>query len=437
MIREDIIMINESEKIELKEILVDEVKKEIVAFANSEGGKIYIGIKDDGTVVGLDNPEEISLQATNMIRDAIKPDVTMFAKCSIASMDDKEILVIDVEQGTNKPYYIARNGMKPSGVFLRQGVSSAPASEDAIRQMIKETDGDIFENMRSMNQELTFGYAKKIFEEKNLEFTEMQYQTLGIVNQNLEYTNLGLLLSDQCPYSIKCAVFADEDSYDFQDRNEFSGSVLKQLNDTFEFIKIHNRLKSTFEGLYRIDQNDFPEGAVREALLNCIVHRDYAYSASTQVRIYPNKLEFVSVGGLLKGISLEDVLAGLSICRNKKLADLFFRLKLIESYGTGLGKIENAYKTNFEKPSIVANNNSFKIELPALTQNIIAESDNTSDYENKIIMYANKHGMFSRVEMEKLLNLSQATVNRILKAMVIEGKLKKEGNGKNTRYKLI
>ncbi len=151
----------ESETVELKAIVVEDIKKEIIAFANCEGGKLYIGVQDDGTVSGLDNPDETSLQISNMVRDAIKPDLTMFLHYETVTVDGKKIVAVDIQQGTERPYYIAQKGLRPEGVYVRQGYSSVPATNTAIRRMIKETDGDHFEEMRSLEQNLTFESAKK------------------------------------------------------------------------------------------------------------------------------------------------------------------------------------------------------------------------------------------------------------------------------------
>lgn len=151
-----VMLFQESETVELKEIVVDDIKKEVIAFANCDGGKLYIGVRDDGTVVGLDDPDGISLQISNMVRDAIKPDVTMFLHYRTIKEDGKEVVAVDIQRGTDRPYYLAKKGMRSEGVYVRQGYSSVPATDTAICRMIKETDGDRFEAMRCLNQELTF-----------------------------------------------------------------------------------------------------------------------------------------------------------------------------------------------------------------------------------------------------------------------------------------
>lgn len=153
-------LFRESETVELKEIVVDDIKKEIIAFANCDSGKLYVGVRDDGTVAGLDNPDKATLQINNMVRDAIKPDVTMFLRYETLEENGKQIVAVDIQRGTQRPYYIARKGLRSEGVYVRQGYSSVPATDTIIRRMIKETDGDRFEAMRCLNQELTFEAAE-------------------------------------------------------------------------------------------------------------------------------------------------------------------------------------------------------------------------------------------------------------------------------------
>lgn len=285
----------ESETVERKAIVVEDIKKEIIAFANCKGGKLYIGVQDDGTVSGLDNPDETSLQISNMVRDAIKPDLTMFLHYETVTVDGKKIVTVDIQQGTERPYYIAKKGLRPEGVYVRQGYSSVPATNTAIRRMIKETDGDHFEEMRSLEQNLTFESAKKVFAERNVKFGLTQMKTLGMVTQDGVYTNLGLLLSDQCVHTIKAAVFQGRTQSEFKDRREFSGSLFRQMDEAYDFIDFRNQTHSTFDKLYRIDRRDYPETAVREALLNLLVHREYSFRSSTFISLYADRLEFTSI----------------------------------------------------------------------------------------------------------------------------------------------
>ncbi len=431
----------ESETVELKSVVVDDIKKEIIAFANCEGGKLYIGVQDDGTVVGLDDPDGAALQVSNMVRDAIKPDLTMFLHYKTLNENGKQIVAVDVQQGTERPYYIAKKGMRPEGVFVRQGYSSVPATNTAIRRMIKETDGDYFEEMRSLEQDLTFEAAEKEFSERNILFGETQMKTLGIMTHDGVYTNLGLLLSDQCVHTIKAVVFQGTTQNEFRDRKEFSGSLFRQMDEVYDYIDFRNQIHSSFQKLRRIDQRDYPETAVREALLNLLVHREYSFRASTFISIYTDRIEFTSIGGLVSGVTLKDVMMGISVCRNVKLANVFYRLELIEAYGTGMLKIMEAYAGTGKEPKIETSDNAFKIILPNL--NVHAEQEKPdaappkySVEEDAVIVLAKEQGIFTRKDVEKALGISQTTCGRLLKQMIGKGQIVQEGRSRNTHYRL-
>lgn len=447
-------LFRESETVELKEIVVDEIKKEIIAFANCNGGRLYIGVRDNGEVVGLDDPDRVSLQVSNMVRDAIKPDVTMFLHYETIEEAGKKIVVVDIQRGTDRPYYLAKKGMRPEGVYVRQGYSSVPATDTAIRRMIKETDGDRFEAMRSLNQELTFEAVKKEFELRKVEFGPQQMRTLKLIDQDNLYSNLALLLSDQCVHTIKAAVFQGKDQTIFKDRREFSGSLMKQMNEVYDFIDFRNQTRATIEKLRRIDVRDYPEIAVRESLLNLLVHRDYSFSASAFIRIYEDRIELVSIGGLMPGIELEDIMEGISVCRNQDLANVFYRLHLIEAYGTGMEKIMKAYEGMKEKPEIQTTKNTFKIILPNVNAKYMLENSSVwttktdansimeteaslSEAEEKILEYVREHGVITKNDVISLLEVSASTASRTLRKMVKNNLLKQNGKARSTNYTII
>ena len=428
----------ESETVELKRIVVDDIKKEIVAFANCDGGKLYIGIEDDGTVIGLDDADQTALQISNMIRDAIKPDLTIFVHYETIEVDHRQILMVDIQRGTGRPYYIARKGLRPEGVYVRQGYSAVPASDAAIRQMIRDTDGERFEEMRSLKQDLTFESTKNAFKQRGVDFGPQQMQTLKFLSCEGIYTNLGLLMSDQCIHTIKTAVFQGVDQTVFKDRHEFTGSLLHQLSEVYEYIDKYNQIHATFQGLLRVDTRDYPETALREALLNVLVHRDYAFSASALISIYDDRIEFVSIGGLMPGIELDDILLGLSVCRNQNLANVFYRLRLIEAYGTGIRKIMTAYEKSDRKPAIETTANAFKITLPNINaaheKSRGTEPAELSRDEMLILDYAKQNGYLTRRDVEQLLGTSASSSVRILRRMVENGILIQVGKGRAVRY---
>ena len=428
----------ESEVVELKAEVVGDICKEVIAFANTKGGTLYIGVSNDGSVEGVKNADQVILQLNNMIRDSIKPDVTMFVGYKTQHVGDKDIIAVTIQKGTDRPYYLGSKGLKPSGVYVRNGTSSDPATDTAIRRMIKETDGDSFESMRSLEQNLSFEAAKKQFEKQNIPFDTAKMQTLGMISADGIYSNVALLLSDQCPSTIKAATFSGEDKGSFQDRREFGGSLFQQMEELYSYLDMRNQTKATFDGLYRIDTRDYPEDALREALLNSLIHRDYSFRASTLVSVYADRIEFVSVGGLPSGIELDDIMLGLSVCRNPKLAAIFYRLQLIEAYGTGMPKIMNAYTETELKPKIEVSSNAFKITLPnrnAGTNHTQTPVGTLKSEEKRILDFIGSNGHIVRSDVDQLLDVSQATANRILKRMVAEGLIYQDGNGRKTKYR--
>lgn len=427
-------MLYENENTEFKSALTGDIYKEVIAFANNGGGVIYIGVDDNGNETGVADVDETYTRLTNGIRDAISPDVTVFCKYSL---NENNVIKIEISEGARKPYYLKSKGIKPSGVYVRQGASSVPASEDQIRLMIKMSDGDSFEGIRSLNQELTFVSAKQAFEKYGVAFSENKYRVLGITTDSNDlYTNLGLLLSDQCKHSIKAAVFADEDNTSFLDSKEFTGSILRQLDDAYSYLMLNNRNNAEFKGLERVEHYSYPQEALREALLNALVHRDYAFSGSIIININESQIEFISLGGLLPGLSAEDIQNGISQPRNPKLAEVFHRLRLIESYGTGIRRIFTLYRDCEKKPEIIVTPNTFKLILP--NQNYFStdksEEKALNDQQRTILQYIERNGAITEETVQKLLGVKRTRAYVILKEMRDSSLIKVQGRGQNKKY---
>lgn len=429
---------DESETIEFKEIYTSGIRKEIVALANTKGGIIYIGVSDRGEIVGIDNADFVMQQLSNTLRDSIRPDISMFTNIELLQEEDKTLLKITVNQGTRKPYYLSDKGIKPSGVYIRSSTTSAPATEDSIRMMIKTTDGDSFEKNRSMVQELTFNSLSEELEKRSLEFTEVQMENLGIMTLDKIYTNMGLLVSDQCSHSIKFAIFQGIDKSVFKDRKEFTGSLFEQLTDAYKLIDFYNGTKANFHDLMRTDERDYPEDAIREALLNAIVHRDYSFSGSTLINIYLDRLEIISLGGLVSGLSLEAVMMGASQSRNERLAALFYRLKLIEAYGTGISKIISSYKKTGIEPIFENVEGAFRVILPNVnTSTNVINIDNLDVEDERFLPILNifrQQKEFTRKDVEDVMGIGTTHAINTIKEMIDKNLIEKIGKGKKTRY---
>lgn len=418
-------MNSENERIEYKREYVDDIAKEVIAFANTDGGEIYVGVNDDGTPEPLADTDDTYTRITNCVRDSIVPDVTIFTKYTL----NDGVIKVNVSEGSSKPYYLKSKGLKPSGVYIRQGASSVQASPEQIRQMIKLSDRDSFEELRSLDQDLTFKSSAAAFEKHNIPFSEEKYKSLGIVNINDElFTNLGLIVSDQCSHTIKAAVFADDDNTGFIDHREFGGSVFSQIESAFEYIMLNNKTKSFFSGIDRIDKTDYPEEAIREALLNAVVHRDYGFSGSIIVNINSKCIDIISIGGLVPGLAEEDIMNGISQPRNRNLAEMFHRLKYIESYGTGIRKILSLYSDSSVKPTITVTPNSFRITLPNRNSGNVVKAAFPKQYQ-AVIDYLNEHDSMTEDELQELLNIKRTRAYNLYKKMEAEGYIKVSGRG--------
>ena len=424
--------ISESAIIEFKREFTSDINKVVIAFANTGGGILYIGVDNDGNVVELANADAEMLKISNSIRDTIKPDVTMFVDYQYEIINGKTVIKVIVQKGTSCPYYIASKGLRPEGVFVRQGASTVPATETAILRMIRETDGEKYEDVRSLNQELTFFEAAKEFKTRKISFGASQQKTLGITNSNGIYTNLGLLLSDQCVHTIKLAIFEGTAKAVFKDRREFTGSLLKQLTEVYDYIDRYNRNRSEINKLHRIDKRDYPPETVREALLNALVHRDYSFRDSTLVSIFDDRIEFISIGGLVRGITYDDMMLGISVARNEKLVKIFYRLTLIEAYGIGIPSIIRSYEDYAVKPQIEVTDNAFKITLPNVNE--IKLKALLNENERTVLVLFENNDSIVRKDIEVALSVSQPMAVRLLKGLVDKGEIRAVGSGKNTRY---
>lgn len=424
----------ESAAVEFKREYINDLYKEVIAFVNTSGGTIYVGINDDGSVCGIDNINDAQIKCTDNIKDNIKPDVMAFVDIKPIVIEGKNVLQITVNKGSMAPYYAQSKGIRPEGVYVRRGTASTPATQTEILNMIKDVSV-AYEDARSLEQNLTFIEAGRQFENAGLPFGEMQQRSLGVIGRDGCYTNLAYLLSDQCGYKIKFAVFDGQTKEVFKDRHEFTGSLFRQIDDVTRIIDSNNRLSSPkINGVRREDYRDYPVEAIREALLNAVVHRDYAMNGDTLISMFSDRIEFISLGGLVRGVEIADVMMGVSYLRNRKLADIFYRLHLIEAYGTGIAKIKKSYEGQRKQPVFECAPNSFKVVLYKIEYRFNTLPSESSDREAAVYKFVAENGKIVRKDVEKLLGVSPATATRILTKMVEAGKLKRVGDARNIKY---
>ena len=373
----------ESESVELKAIVVEDIKKEIIAFANCEGGKLYIGIQDDGTVLGLDNPDEAALQVSNMVRDAIKPDLTMFLHYETLTIAGKKIVAVDIQQGTERPYYIAKKG-KETTAFIRINGTSRPADARKLKELELEGQNISYDSLQEIGREFDKEKALKLCEtmkkiaviscktdEKNAakDMTIEKLEDFGIlcrVGRTLYPTHAFDLMTDNKSKAskIQCALFKGTIRDVFIDQKEFDGPIYEQVEKAYQFVLRHINMGAEIEGIYRNDSYELPVSAIREMIANAVVHRSYVDKSCIQVSIFDDRVEVLSPGMLYGGLDIETAKLGKSTCRNEAIAEAFHYMHIVEAWGTGIPRIINRCREyDLPEPTFEEFGNGFKVTM--------------------------------------------------------------------------
>ncbi|MCQ2079289.1 MAG: putative DNA binding domain-containing protein [archaeon] len=401
--------------------------KTVVAFSNGEGGTIFIGIDDTGDIVGVDNADEAACRCVSLIADRIRPDVVLTTDVETIEKGGKTVLKIEVREGIRKPYFLREKGLCPEGVYVRETSFSVPLTDDGLHQMFQHLKAAAFESHISFIQDLSFTELRKVLESRGIPWDGPTRETFGIENRG-RYTQLGHLLSDQYDQSIRMAVFEDDTRTSVRDRTILSGSIITQMYGAMDFLMKHNRISSKITGLERVDHYAFPVDALREALVNAVVHRDYASDASTLISIFPDRVEFTSPGGLNTPFTLPELESGVSSLRNRNLATLFHRLELVEAIGTGMPRLFRAYRNVDLKPRIEVSTSLFKVILPT------TEKSSEESALGKLLE-SNEH--ITRSDLQEALGLTKFSAVQRINDLVAEGRIIKEGNGPSTRYRVL
>ncbi len=357
----------EDQNAEFKREYTDKLLKSVVAFCNTSGGKIVIGVDDDGNIIGLEDPDDTAKKCVNALSDRIRPDITLFTEVTIHQYSDKSIVTIEVVEGDKKPYYLREKGLCAEGVYVRRGTSSIPVTDEELIKMIRDIRSLTFEDQISFNQELTFNELRSIFERNGTNLDDNHMEILHLKDGE-RFTNLAFILSDQYDQSIKMASFDDDFRTHFIERAETEGCILKQMEDALAFMRRYNNPSSRIEGMRRIDKYPYSDESLREAMMNAVAHRDYSMSAPILLSIYPDKMTITSPGGMKDFYSMEEMLRGVSSLRNRNLAAIMYRLRMIEAYGTGIPRIFGSYAASSVEPKIENGVSSFSITLPSMMQ---------------------------------------------------------------------
>jgi predicted HTH transcriptional regulator len=358
----NIIQQPEGRRLEFKQEMpsVSDLKKTIVAFSNDAGGVIYIGVKDNPReIVGV--PEEdlmqIEEQISNLIFDNCAPII--IPEISVVNVDGLYLIKVKVYRGNNFPYFIKQKG-KRNGTYIRVGSNNRLATEEIIAELERQKrnvsfDSELFfENKLS---ELSIEKFEKLFQEKTEEELNVnalrKLNLLAKYNDDEKLTNALVLFSDgdiknkYFPYAkIECARFKGTSTEVFIDQKTFDSNIAQQAEDAYEFVLRHINKGAKVEGIYTKTRWEYPVKAIREAIRNAVVHRDYSLSGKDiKIAIYDDMVEITSPGNLLPSIDFNQMEARQSDIRNKVIAPVFKKMGLIDQWGNGLKLITDELNT--------------------------------------------------------------------------------------------
>lgn len=442
----------ESATVELKRTLEEDMKAEIIAFLNSYiGGTIYVGVDDDGSIYEFTDKEMDDNQSKiiNWIRDeAIYPNCSQFINMSY---NEDNILAIQITPGNKKPYYLKSKGLKSSGTYIRYGHNKSQASQEEIARMIIESDGISYEGEISSEQDLTFNSLKDKFLQKNMNFNDFNFITSKFIDKKTShYTNLAYWVSDQYNVDTKMAVYQGLDRVTFRSKKEFTGSIIKQIDNVLEYFEMCNEVRVIIDGSpmrTEIPSYDFISG--REGILNTYCHRDFSRKSNIKIEFFDDRCEILPPGGFYGGLTLDDALSGIQSFRNEYLVKLLFRLGYIENYASGLSRIYNEYAKDEKKPTIYSSLVALKLTLPNRNYEYFSSIHNSDGslkgplnsslkgpLKDLYVLIDNKPGI-NRKELSKEMKKSISTINKQIIKLVDDGFIKREGSRKSGGYVVI
>ena len=337
----------ETNRIELKRELTPEVdiEKEIVAFLNyKEGGILYIGIESNGNVIGVKDVDGDMLKVKDRIKHNIMPSAMGLFDVTEKEINGRSVIKVFVASGSEKPYFKKKYGMTDRGCFIRIGTAAEPMPQSMIENLFSRRIRNSISKIVSNRQDLSFEQLRIYYEERKKGLNSNFKRSLELLTDDDKMNYAAYLVADENNISIKVAKYSSLDRVDLVESNEYGlCSLIKATKSVLNKLDIENKTSSTITPKERIDIPLWNKMALREAIINAIVHNDYSFEASPKFEIFPDRLEITSAGTLPETISKEEFFEGISIPRNKELMRIYRDLELVESLGSGIPRIVSAY----------------------------------------------------------------------------------------------
>ena len=411
----------ETATLEFKQQLSKSYLKTVSAYANYGTGKIIFGIADDGTPVGLADPQDTCLRIEHAINDSIDP----VPRFELAIEGDTRTVTLTVHEGPDKPYLFSGRASR------RADTSTVEVSRLEYGRLVLTGEHVSFDALVAKEQDLAFGHLEKELASKlGLKpLDQNSLISLELMTPSGEYCNAAALLADSNHFpGIDIARFGESINI-INARHTFEHmSVLEQMQRTLEVFDTYYAYEEIV-GFERIAKTLVPREAFREAIANALVHRCWDVRANIKVGMFADRIEITSPGGLPAGITEELYLAGgPSVARNPILANVFFRLGHIERFGTGIPRILDEYAHETVSPSFALRDSSITVMLP------VTVLENVTLDEEAILAVLAKGSALTRSQISEKTQLSKSKAIRTLNALVEKGLVTKVGEGRSVRY---
>ena len=423
-------MFLESSEMELKHEYTRSYLKTVSAFANERNGKIVFGVNDTGEILGLEDATQVRQQIENAIYNNFTPIPNFELETQM--IEDKKIVVLSVFRGTAIPYLFEGKA------YMRADTSTFVADGFRMRRWFQEVSNINYEDILIDDHEtFTFNHLAEAFKDavELEEFTEGTLVTLGLKKTG-KFTNAGRLFADKNSYKfgIDIVKFGANTSEFIKRLRMTNQSLIKQFNEAMDFFELYYHDYEVVTGRSRVSRVRIPQKAFREALANAIVHRDYQINANIQIEFWDTYIRIVSPGGLTSEISEEQYLnGGISVARNVTIANIFYRLNIIETLGTGIGRIKSEYLPFGQAPKFKLSPNIIEVVLPVIDY----DKKSISDSRGSDVLSLLKKGPCSRTEIEQALGLGASTTKNILTILLEQNRIERFGRARATKYRLL
>lgn len=338
-------MNSENNRVEYKERLTEELEREVVAFLNSkEGGFIYLGVSSDGKAKGISNIDGAQLKIKDRLKNNIQPSCMGLFDIIVEEKEGKEILKVILAKGHEKPYYLRKFGMSSKGCFIRVGSATEPMDKRQIEDFFSKRIRDSISKIKSNRQDLNFEQLKIYYEEKELKLNANFTQNLELLTENGYFNYVAYILSDTNGNSIKLAKYKGTDRVNLIENEEYGFcSLVKATKQLLDKLAIENKTNTKITSKERENTPIWNAIAIREAVINAIIHNDYTNELPPKFEIFTDRLEITSNGGLPRGINEIEFFEGISCPRNKELMRIFKDLGMVEQLGSGIPRIMQVY----------------------------------------------------------------------------------------------